>query len=230
MNCHPLLSTVVLVLLAPVAAAEPDLSGIWMLKGIARERDLVMTERAIAIQADYDLLEDDPSLYCEPASTARVWANPNVRIAFDQQVDRVVISYEFFDLRRTVPLGDESVISNLPSTRNVDGVPYAKMGSSFGRYEGERFIIESRNHEAGYVRTSSGVPQSGNTVTTEVLWRVGDVLHLEQTYVDDMLFEVPFVIDYEFIRLDETGMPLYDCTDADYDWFEKLNAPADPQS
>ena len=66
------------------ALAEPDLSGIWMLKGLAKEGDLQMTARALALQADYDLLVDDPSLYCEPASSSRVWANPNVRIAFDQ--------------------------------------------------------------------------------------------------------------------------------------------------
>jgi len=215
------------MLVASAASAAPDLSGIWMLRGVARERELAMTERAVALQADYDLLEDDPSLRCEPASTSRVWANPNVRIAFDQQPDHVLISYEFFDLRRTVPLGDESVMPQAPSTRNVDGTWFAKMGSSFGHYENERLVIETRNHEAGFIRTSSGVPQSENTVSTEVLWRDGDVLRLEQTYVDDTLFTVPFVIDYTFVRLDETDLPLYECADADYDWFEKLNAPGD---
>jgi hypothetical protein len=52
------------------ALAEPDLSGIWMLKGLAREGELRMTETGLALQADYDLLVDDPSLYCEPASTS----------------------------------------------------------------------------------------------------------------------------------------------------------------
>ena len=219
----------VATLIAATASAAPDLSGIWMLRGVARERDLEMTERALELQAEYDLLEDDPSLRCEPASTSRVWANPNVRIAFDQQPDHILISYEFFDLRRTVPLGDESVLPQTPSTRNVDGTLFAKMGSSFGYYKGDRLVIETRNHEAGYVRTSSGVPQSEHTVTTEVLWLDGDILRLEQTYVDDTLFVVPFVIDYEFVRLDETYLPLYECADADYDWFEKLNAPGEPK-
>ena len=116
-----------------------------------------MTGKALALQADYDLLVDDPSLYCEPASTSRVWANPNVRIAFDQQQDRVLISYEFYDLRREVPLGDERGMPNSPSTRNVDDVRFAKMGSSFGHYAADRLVIETRNHEAGYIRTSRGL-------------------------------------------------------------------------
>jgi hypothetical protein len=153
-----------------------------------------------------------------------------VRIAFDQQDDRVLISYEFYDLRREVPLGDESVMPDTPSTKNIHGTSYAKMGSSFGRYEGDRLVIETRNHEAGYIRTSKGVPQTAMTTTVEEIWRQGENLKLRQTYYDDSLFEVPFVIDYEFFRTGELELPLYECTDADYDWFEKLNAPPDEES
>ena len=223
------LSLLLLFGVTGAALAEPDLSGIWMLYGRAVEGELLMTDKALQIQADYDLLVDDPSLYCEPASTSRVWANPNVRIAFDQADDHVLISYEFYDLRRQIPLGGESVMPDSPSTRNVDGTYFRKMGSSFAWYANDRLLIETRGHEPGYIRTSRGVPQSGNTVTTEELWIEGDTLRLKQTYVDETLFAVPFVIDYSFQRTCETDMPLYECTDADYDWFEKLNAP-DPEA
>lgn len=184
-----------------------------------------MTEKALALQAEYDLLSDDPSLYCEPASISRVWANPNVRIAFEQSADEVQINYEFYDLRRTIPIGDENAMSASPSTVNVTGTPFDKMGSSFARYEGDKLIIETRNHAAGYIRTSRGVPQSAESVSIEELWLEGDQLRLRQTYIDESLFEVPFVVDYGFSRIDETELPLYECTDANYDWFEKLNAP-----
>jgi hypothetical protein len=214
-----------LLILSMPAVAEPDLSGIWILSGRAVEGELRMTEKALAIQADYDLLSDDPSLYCVPASTSRVWANPNVRVAFEQAADQVLISYEFYDLRRTIPLGDVSVMPEGPSTRNLNGTWFAEMGSSFGRYEGDRFIIESRRHAPGYIRTSRGVPQSGDTIGTEELWIEGDTLKVLQTYVDETLFEIPFVVEYSFQRTGESEMALYDCTDADYDWFNKLNAP-----
>ena len=219
-------SFIAAVIFAPALLyAAPDLSGVWMLSGRAQEGELAMTEEALRIQSEYDLLVDDPSLYCVPASASRVWANPNVRIGFEQAEDRVVISYEFYDLRRDIPLGDESVMPDMPSTKNVDGTYFQEMGSSFAKYEGERLIIESRNHSAGYIRTSRGVPQSTNTVTTEELWIDGETLYLEQTYIDDTLFAVPFAVTYTFNRIEGSEIPLYECTDANYDWFNELNAP-----
>ena len=201
-----------------------------MLSGRPDEGELKMTDEALRIQSEYDLLVDDPSLYCVPASSSRVWANPNVRIAFDQTDERVLISYEFYDLRRDIPLGDESVMSDMPSTRNVDGTYFQEMGSSFARYEGVRLIIESRNHSAGYIRTSRGVPQSENTVAIEELWIEGDTLNLKQTYIDETLFAVPFVVTYPFKRIEGSEIPLYECTDANYDWFNELNAPQEGEA
>jgi hypothetical protein len=45
------------------------------------------------------------------------------------------------------------------------------------------------------------------------------------TYVDKTLFNIPFILDHTFVRTEDREIPLYECTDADYDWFEKLNAP-----
>ena len=74
----------VLLFTSVQATAEPDLSGVWVLEGNTTERELVMTEKARSIQADYDLLNDDPSLECDPASLSRVWANPNSRFKIEQ--------------------------------------------------------------------------------------------------------------------------------------------------
>lgn len=203
--------------------AQLDLSGIWMLSGPSRERELVLTERGQQIQSEYDLLVDDPSLYCVPASTSRVWANPNVRIAFEQNEESILIKYEFYDLRREIPFGDESVMTQTPSTRNLDGSYFQEMGSSFARYEGDRLIIESRNHSPGYIRTSRGVPQGEDTVTIEELWIEEGELRVIHTHIDDTLYEKPFTLDYTFVRIEESEFPLYQCTDADYDWFYELN-------
>ena len=219
-----LIISVAAFLICSAASAEPDLSGIWMLQGRSAERELVLTDEGKRIQAAYDLLEDDPSLRCVPASISRVWANPNVRIGIEQLAERVLISYEFFDLRRDVPLGDVSVMSDTPSTRNLDGQYFKEMGSSYAHYEGDRLIIETRNHAPGYIRTSRGVPQSEHTVTTEEIWIDDEQLNMRLTYVDETLFEIPFILDHTFARTADTEVPLYECTDADYDWFEKLNA------
>jgi len=215
----------VLLTFASAAGAEPNLAGIWLLQGRAVERELLLTDEGQRIQAAYDLLEDDPSLKCVPASISRVWANPNVRIGIEQSATNVLISYEFYDLRRDIPLGDASAMPATPSTRNVSGQYFQEMGSSFARYEGDRLIIETRNHSPGYIRTSRGVPQSVHSVAKEELWLEGDKLKMTLTYLDATLFEIPLILDHTFVRSGDASVPLYECTDADYDWFEQLNAP-----
>jgi hypothetical protein len=213
------------ILVFSAVKAQPDLSGIWMLKGRVTEGDLRMTSVAERIQADYDLLEDDPSLFCEPASLSRVWANPNVRIAFDPGAEKLTIKYEFYDLRREIPIGGVERLQGTPSTKNVEGTLFSTMGSSFARYDENAIFIETRNHTPGYIRTSRGIPQSENSISTEKLWIDEGVLRLTLSYVDDSLFEVPFVMEHEFHRIEGSDLPLYNCTDADYDWFEALNTP-----
>ena len=218
---------VLLTIVCGTAVAEPDVSGIWVLSGRAAERELVMTDKARAIQAEYDLLNDDPSLWCEPASLSRVWANPNSRFRIEQYDARVLISYELFDLRRTIPIGGEEKLGDTPSTKNLDGEYFQKMGSSFAWYEGDRLFIETRRHSPGYIRTSRGIPQSDNSVATEEFWLDGEILRMTLTYEDGTLFEEPFIIDHEFEPIEDAGILPYDCEGADYDWFEKLNAPAE---
>lgn len=217
-----LVATILLV--SSVVSAQPDLSGIWLLNLPDSESDIVFTSRGQQIQDEYDLLVDDPSLYCTPASASRIWANPNAPIKIEQRDDRILISYELFDLRREIPLGDESVLTELPSTKNLEGTYFAEMGSSFARYDGERLIIESRNHAPGYIRTSRGIPQSENTVAIEELSVEGDTLRITHTYIDATLYEQPFVLEYTFTRSDQMELALYACTDANYDWFNELNA------
>jgi len=211
-------------------AAAPDLSGIWTLNGPGTESEILLTEEGLRLQSEYDLLVDDPSLFCVPASASRIWANPGARILIQQSEEAVLISYELFDLRRDIPIGDESVMSNMPSTKNITGTYFQEMGSSFARYVDERLIIESRNHSLGYIRTSRGIPQSRNTVTNEVLRIEGDTLHLTHTYFDDTLYENPIVMDYFFRRTDESEITLYECREANYDWFNELNAPKEEET
>ena len=215
------------VLLSGDLLAQADVSGVWMLNGRAQEGELRLTAEGLRIQSEYDLLEDDPSLYCVPASASRVWANPNVRTSIEQYPDRIFISHEFFDLRRDIPIGDASVIPDEPSTKNVNGSYFAELGSSFAYYQGDHLIIESRKHAPGYIRTSVGVPQGEETHTIEELWLEDGELRLTQTYIDETLFEVPFVLNYRFTRFADSEIPLYQCTDADYDWFNELNSPVE---
>lgn len=220
-----LLQTTIILLLSPVVAfAEADFSGVWMLNGPGKESEIQLTQAGLRIQSNYDLLSDDPSLACVPASTARIWANPNsgIKIQIDEQ--RVLISYELFDLRREIPIGDASDFTETPSTSNLQGEYFKEMGSSIASVNDTGITIRSINHGPGYIRTSRGIPQSAQTETVEELRVEADLLHITHTHIDPVLYQKPIVLEYSFRRTAEADILFYDCTDADYDWFNELNA------
>ena len=177
------------------AIAQADISGTWMLNGPGTESDILLSAEGKRLQNEYELLEADPSLYCTPASSSRIWANPGAPIKIEQTQTSILISYELFDLRREIPLGD-----------------------------GERLIIESRNHAYGYIRTSRGIPQAPSTTAVEVLEAEGDILRITHTYIDESIFEKPLVLAYFLRRADDAVLNVYDCTEANYNWFDELNA------
>lgn len=206
------------------AIAQADISGTWMLNGPGTESDILLSAEGTRLQNEYELLEDDPSLYCTPASSSRIWANPGAPIKIEQTQTSILISYELFDLRREIPLGDESALTDQPSTKNLNGTFFPEMGSSFASYDGERLIIESRNHAYGYIRTSRGIPQAPSTTAVEVLEAEGDILRITHTYIDESIFEKPLVLEYFLRRADDAVLNVYDCTEANYNWFDELNA------
>lgn len=215
-----------LLAIAPLVAegeGVAGLDGVWMLNLPDSESEIVFTEEGERVSSDYDLLSDDPSLYCTPASVARIWGNPNSRIRIEQLATEIRINYELFDLRRTIPLGDSSVLSDSPSTHNLEGTEFPEMGSSIAHYEGDALIIESHNHVPGYIRTSRGIPQGTATIAYEELRVENDTLYITHTYIDEELYKKPLVLNYNFSRLDAEDVDIYNCTDANYDWFLELN-------
>ena len=216
--------TIFLSLITSLSAnAIPQISGMWLLIGPGNESPILLTKKGLRIQSEYDLLVDDPSLSCTPASASRIWANPGSRILITQTQENVLISYELFDLRREIPIGDESDLLELPSTRNTQGSYFSEMGSSFARYDSDKLIIKSENHSLGYIRTSRGIPQSETTETIEELKVENNMLRVTHTYIDNELYDEPFVLNCFYRKIDETEIVPYECTEANYDWFNELN-------
>ena len=217
-------SSILFFLFIPLnASAISQISGMWLLIGPGDESEIQLTEEGLRIQSEYNLLTDDPSLSCTPASASRIWANPGSRILITQTQENVLISYELFDLRREIPIGDESDLLELPSTRNTQGSYFSEMGSSFARYDSDKLIIKSVNHSPGYIRTSRGIPQSETTETIEELKVENNMLRVTHTYIDNELYDEPIVLNYFYKKIDETEIVPYECTEANYDWFNELN-------
>jgi hypothetical protein len=217
------LCSMVLVSITATAQAAHPVDGVWILERIVEETAAPLTPAGAAVQQAYDLLEDDPSLRCEPASMARVWGNPNSRTGIRVAADHVQLEHELFDLRRSIP-GEASGRSG--ETLNLAGTAFATMGKATYRLDGERLIVTSSGLAAGFLRTGTGYPQGEGASATETFWREGDHLLLELVYRDPALFDGEYRILHRLFATGETEVPVYECTDADYDWFEQLNAEA----
>lgn len=201
-----------------VHAAHP-VEGVWILQGIDSEQAAVLTTRGTAIQQAYDLLNDDPSLRCEAASLARVYGNPNTRTGIRLVDGMLLVEHELFDIKRHVaPVGAAARLE------------YPAFGTQVFEVEGERIRVRSTDHSAGYIRTGTGYPQGEGGSVTETFWREGADLMVELVYTDPVLFDGEYRILHRLQSTGETSVPVYDCTDADYDWFEQLNAEATGES
>ncbi|HAU23909.1 MAG TPA: hypothetical protein DCX09_04440, partial [Gammaproteobacteria bacterium] len=56
------------LLFTALGQGQTAISGVWMLSGPGTESEIRLTVAGDQIRSDYDLLVDDPSLYCTPAS------------------------------------------------------------------------------------------------------------------------------------------------------------------
>jgi len=211
----------ILGLKSSTLVAQHPVEGIWILDRIESETPAPLTVRGLAVQQHYDLLKDDPSLRCEPASLARVYGNPNTRTGIRSEDDKLLVDHELFDLRRVLqPVGSALV--------PVTGI--SVFGSQSYELDGDRLRIHSSGHSAGYIRTGTGYPQGEGGSATETFWREGESLMLELVYQDPAMFEGEYRILHRLFATREKAVPAYDCTDADYDWFEQLNSSATEES
>jgi len=210
--------------MAPVSAQQ-DIEGIWILNRIVSELPAPLNAQGASIQDAYDLLEDDPSLHCAPASIARVWGNPNTRTGIHLTDGRLVLEHELFDLRRSI--AEASAVTagaDEPTTVNINGDAFTTMGHSVFHINDGKVLIETSHQSPGFIRTGTGYPQSDEAVTTETFWRDGEALMMELVYTDPKLFEGSYTMVHRLLATGENAVPEYNCTDADYDWFEQLNA------
>jgi hypothetical protein len=195
--------------------AQHPVEGVWILDSIESEAPAPLTVRGEAVQSAYDLLNDDPSLRCEAASLARVYGNPNTRTGIRLVDGVLLVEHELFDIKRSVvPVGSAARLE------------YPAFGTQVFEVDGERIRVHSTDHSAGYIRTGTGYPQGEGGSVTETFWRDGADLMVELVYTDPVMFDGEYRILHRLFSTGEAGVPLYQCTDADYDWFEQLNAEA----
>lgn len=206
-------------LLSQAALAQPDLEGIW---GIDPEMFQQYSTPQFTAEGQrrhdaYDALTDDPSYGCIPSGLSRAWDEPDTTVKIEQFENRIVISYEMFDLVRTIELNQNGhPIDPQPSTANIDGLPIPTMGHSIGWYQGDALEIETVAFAAGYITTLRRFPpQSEALRSLERIYRDDeDRLVVDITYVDPILYTEPLTVTNRYYRSD-FPFSVYGCVPSD---------------
>jgi hypothetical protein len=202
--------------------AAPALDGVWDVDRSLPAMGRTYSKPQFTAQGQrrhdaYDPFVDDPSLRCVPAGVGRVWDEPDTAFEIRQFDDHVTIRYEMFDLVRTIGLNEQDdSTAPTPSTQNIHGQAMPTMGHSIGRYEGDALVIETEGYASGYVTTLvefSGalIPQSEAMHSIERIYRDGDLLAVEITYVDPVILREPLRDTYRF-RKSPFEMTEYGCS------------------
>ena len=197
-----LLSFVLLPLCA--FSAYPKLEGTWMVNWrgdyIWREySEQKPTEEGQRRLDKYNVLVDDPSLYCIPSGVGRLWDEPDTLWRLEQYDDRVEIHYEIFDLKRVINLNQKNhPIDFIPSTTDINGNYIENLGHSIGWYDGDTLVIETLGFTESYITTlgTNIFPQSQALRSIERISMVEDNISLEISYFDPILMTAPLNVSY----------------------------------
>lgn len=181
-------------------AQRPDLSGNYIRNGGTTNFGAwTLTEEGARRLEAYDFKTDDPALGCIAASWTRVWLNPNVVVQVMQADDHVRLRYEWMDLDRRIPLVDPTRPN--PPRGSIEGHP--ALGHYAAWYDGDTLVIDTVDVGPGYVSTMerfAGLPQSRRMRTIERLSRAGDMLRIEITHVDPVMYREPLVVTMTYPR------------------------------
>jgi hypothetical protein len=213
----------------PAVAAEPDnlvppgLAGVRRVTGRWRPpfqqegttSALPLNEAGLAAWRSYDQ-KLSPANTCEPMSIPVIFNAPSYFVDIRFGDGNVVIRNEAYDVRRSVPLGDEFMAAD----------PNGYWGRVRGRIEGDTLIVDSRDYPVskwglGAATQINGggadVPSSEQKVLTERFSVSDDALTLiyEYTLFDPVYMREPHNARIEIARVaDDSPMYPYNC-DAD---------------
>jgi hypothetical protein len=196
------------------AMAQPNLEGVWAIDPtLFREySDAKYTPEGQRRHDSFDGAAD-PSYKCIPSGLGRAWDEPDTSAKIEQFDDLVVISYEMYDLVRTIGLNQNGhPLEPRPSTSNLSGVSMPTMGHSIGWYEDDVLVIESLAYAPGNITTlRRRPPQSVALRSIERIHRdAEDRLVVEITYVDSIILSEPMTAKNRYLR-SAFKFSIYDC-------------------
>jgi hypothetical protein len=188
-----------------VPAAESDsIEGVWAMKTFTVSYYAgALTEEGERRRAAFDPIEDDPAIYCDPASPVRFWINVNEPFEIRRDRATVVVDHQFMDSRRVV---------HLDETRPPAETPASTLGYSTGRFDGDALVVTTTAFAAGVLEPRRAVVHTEDLTLTERLEVNAETRELEITWTidDPVIFKEPYTQKEIFVRTERWSQP-YDC-------------------
>jgi hypothetical protein len=191
-----------------VAQSERTAHSIFRVWTVGRDPDQpafepAFTAAALAGQAAYDPLTDDPSLECIPPGMPRVMDNP-FPIEFEEEDGAIVLKLEIWDVVRPIYMSQASA----DTAREA-----SPLGHSVGRWEGNTLVVSTTGIDWPFF-DHDGTPQSD---AMEVLerFRLSDDerrLDYEITMTDPETLTEPAVRRGYWVWVPGEEIQAYNCT------------------
>jgi hypothetical protein len=187
----------------PASRAE-SIEGVWALKTFTVSFYTgALTDEGERRRAAFDPIEDDPAIYCDPASPVRFWVNVNEPFEIRREAGTVVVEHQFMDSRRVV---------HLDETAPPAGTPRSTLGYSTGRFDGDALVITTSSFTAGALEPRRAVVHTQDLKLTERIEVNRSTHELEITWTidDPVIFKEPHTQKETFVRTERWREP-YNC-------------------
>ena len=161
------------------------------------------TPQALAGQAQYDPLVDDPALRCIAAGMPLVMDNP-FPIEFRDHGNEILLELELWDIDRTIRMTDAGNGGDQPGT---------PLGFSTGRWEGNSLVVTTTDIDWGYF-DDAGTPQSRQIQSVERFTLSEDESRLdyEVVIIDSETLLEPLVLRWHWDWVPGEALQAYGCT------------------
>lgn len=190
------------------AADSRSASGIFRVWTYGRTSDRPVvapayTPQALAGQAQYDPLVDDPALRCIAAGMPLVMDNP-FPIEFTDREEEILLKLELWDIERTIHMTDSA------GRTGHRGTP---LGFSTGRWEGNTLEVATADIDWA-IFDDAGTPQSGQVRSLERFTLSDDERRLdyEVTITGPETLLEPLVLRWHWDWVPGEALQDYGCT------------------
>ena len=164
--------------------------------------DPAFNPRALAAQAEYDPLVDDPALQCIPQGMPIVMDNP-FPVEFSDRGDTIILELEIWDIVRTIHMTGDG----------MQDAQRSPMGYSTGRWEGRTLVVTTSQIDWPYF-DDAGTPQSEFVESVERFTLSDDESRLDYDIVitDPETLLEPLELSWHWNWVPGEALQSYGCT------------------